>query len=438
MNLMKKARKNKEITLNSNSTGELFVMKYKGLGVDWNNEMTRQSRGRVIDKDGNVLGYPFDKFFNLEETTNRDGICEEVREMSKWKDEPFTVTNKLDGTFISMFLNPYTNTFELNTGGGFNAVELTLAYKYIEDELTASDKMLLNELVKEYTLMFEYTGLDNLLVVPYNESKLTLIGARNMSTGQLLTYNELSKLINGSNIPLVEKLNLHTKEEVLEYVLTATGIEGVSVFFENSRQIIKIKSPEYLGRHKVVSLFIGNGEISPKYVENIIQQILLGNLGELDDLFSYYKQFRNERLEGKMKEFELLVSEIEEQINIFDNISSKVREWIEFIPTEYTSEEIYSFENYELNGILVPKWLAIKVKTGLSSFHDKQSEYLEVRSALLSLNTITSKKSLEIIKMELGEVGKYDELINPKSYIFQQFNFNEALKEVSMLRINKK
>ena len=55
------------------------------------------------------------------------------------------------------------------------------------------------------TLMFEFTSPANRIVVPYTETKLTLIGARHNVTGEYVGFTDLVELANSYQVPFVKR-----------------------------------------------------------------------------------------------------------------------------------------------------------------------------------------------------------------------------------------
>ena len=99
-------------------TGQLFKQDHRTLPLSiWNytpevqygqlwDEVTLQCRGLVTDKEGNVVAYPFKKFFNIEENKHTPT-------------ENFEVYEKMDGSLGILFF--YEGKWVVATRGSFTS-----------------------------------------------------------------------------------------------------------------------------------------------------------------------------------------------------------------------------------------------------------------------------------------------------------------------------
>lgn len=98
------------------------------------NETTTACRGLITDIQGNVVSRPFSKFFNLEEV---DAL----------PDEPFTVSEKLDGSLaISYWID---GRMHVAMRGSFDSPQSQWANEWLQNNMP--DTMLCSK----YTYLFE-------------------------------------------------------------------------------------------------------------------------------------------------------------------------------------------------------------------------------------------------------------------------------------------
>src|SRR3989338_4854594 len=137
--------------------------------VERNNPVISRCRGIVVDTNGNVLNYPFDRFFNEFE--------EEAAEID-WKSA--IIEEKIDGSLICLFWNG--NKWEITTRGSF--------YPNMNNPETEFHKWFLGHfpeenleiLEKNVCYMFELVSKNNRIVKWYDEEFSALVGARDLNT----------------------------------------------------------------------------------------------------------------------------------------------------------------------------------------------------------------------------------------------------------------
>ena len=135
-------------------------------GRVWNNE-TRLCRGLVTDDKDNLLARPFPKFWNLEEHANP--------ELPRIPNEPFQVTDKLDGSLIIAYRDGFGD-IQINTRGSFNSDQAVAAKEWLKGKGVALP------IVPNTTWLMEWIAPDNKIVVNYGDREelvfLTVIDNR--------------------------------------------------------------------------------------------------------------------------------------------------------------------------------------------------------------------------------------------------------------------
>jgi len=90
---------------------------------NWTYE-TLAMRGMVLGREGEVIGPCLPKFFNLAEV-------EATKPWNLPKDEPYEIFEKLDGSYLTTFFNPYENKWQHATKCSFDNEYIDAAYKFL-------------------------------------------------------------------------------------------------------------------------------------------------------------------------------------------------------------------------------------------------------------------------------------------------------------------
>lgn len=189
-------------------------------------EVTTQARGLIVDENGNVVGRPFKKFFNIEEgrfTPTKD----------------FEVYEKMDGSLGILF--NYKGEWIFASKGSF-ASDQSIEFKKIFEE-----KYSTNLLDISCTYLFEILYPENRIVVDYGDLRdVILLGKIITSTGEELNVDSYR-----NNFNVVKKYDGITDYTFLKKIV-ADNHEGFIVKFSNGCRI-KVKGEEYLRLHKIMT-----------------------------------------------------------------------------------------------------------------------------------------------------------------------------------------
>lgn len=147
---------------------DLRLLKYSLQTVferNWNEETIR-ARGLVVDNDDNVIANCIPKFFNLEEPEAKN---------INW-DQPFTVTEKVDGSLIQVFM--YKGEMIITSSGSSNnkytqkAEELLNSkYEHLLPIIHATDCVnFIFELIAPFNrVVVDYDGIEELRLITIRE-----------------------------------------------------------------------------------------------------------------------------------------------------------------------------------------------------------------------------------------------------------------------------
>lgn len=196
----------------------------------WWTPETLMARGLVVDHEGTVFARPFEKFFNLGEY------------YGTLPDEPFVVTEKIDGSLIICFCDQ-NDTMVVTTRGAFNSEQARRAYKLLIEKYRFYPD-------PNATYLFEIVYPDNRIVVDYGDKEeLYFLAKIETSTGK-----DISSSFN--NHPSFSFAEPFWHKDVTDINalkdLTEKNKEGFVIRYESGLRI-KVKFEEYVRLHKLIS-----------------------------------------------------------------------------------------------------------------------------------------------------------------------------------------
>lgn len=209
-----------------------------------------EARGITFDKEtGNIIGRPLHKFFNL-------GEREDTLKNNVNFSDIFSIWDKIDGTMIS--LHRVNGNLAVKTKKSFLSNEAKRATQFLSKPEKQNILKFCNELVDEFTPVFEFTDPENTIVISHKKMDVVLLHVRHIKTGSYIPYNDpdLTALVEKYNVKRLSPLNLKQTEKgtldidsVLEDLKVIEGIEGYVMQFNDGR-MIKIKSDWYNAQHR--------------------------------------------------------------------------------------------------------------------------------------------------------------------------------------------
>ena len=212
-------------------------------------------RSITIDvKKETIITCPFDKFFNVGEleSTSWDVV---KRLMEKAVNIEFS--NKLDGSIcIARYIGE--NEFFITTSGSLDdSDEQATVLRDVKKVFYAPENANLREFVKEfreYPCMFEYSAVDNRIVVKYSKAEegLYLIGLRYNGNGILAPYGILRSLAKEKMIKVTSVFK-GSLDEVMEIIKTKKSDEMEGFVINIDGHLFKLKTDDYVKVHKIIS-----------------------------------------------------------------------------------------------------------------------------------------------------------------------------------------
>lgn len=244
----------------------------------WDN-ITMLCRGLIVNTiTKEILARPFPKFFNLSEHL-------EVFKKELPDEEPI-ISTKVDGSLgILYWLNdePW-----IATRGSFNSEQAIWATYWFRKNIDYID------IPRGLTLLFEIIYKKNRIVVNYDFEGLVFLSSIDIKTGKQVGYYP-------RGVKIVEQIE---NTDILKLAeLDKKNEEGFVVFYPKTNLRLKIKFPEYVRMHKILTGLSEKG-IWEDFVKNGIEHDIKESLGNVpDDFFKWIDSVSNE-FKKKYKEIE--------------------------------------------------------------------------------------------------------------------------------------
>ncbi len=220
----------------------LILFKYDQIASPFAEPIVRECRGIVLDEMNHwaVVSRAFDKFFNY---------GEQLAASIDWSTA--RVQEKVDGSLCTLYF--YASEWHVATTGTPDASgDLHLAGRTFASlfwEVFDLDRLFRADTALAY--YFELTSPFNRIVVRYGEPGLTLLGARNVVTGEEVTVKEAHERLGASDaIAIVREHSLNSVEAIVASfdAISPLAQEGY-VVVDAAFSRIKLKHPGYVALH---------------------------------------------------------------------------------------------------------------------------------------------------------------------------------------------
>lgn len=287
----------------------LVVLKYnKQINETGFHNLQRVCRGKVINvKTHEIVQYPYDKFFNIDE--NNEYSLDKIKdrlECAKY----ISVTEKVDGCLVAVTQTDKTKSIQINKKSIDKLVIQTMG-QFDNEQVQIAKAILIKQrsvIKPERTYIFELITPTEKHVVDYgNLETLILTNIRDLRTYKLLKYNELKEERQQLNIPIVKQ---YEYSNIDEFIAKASETEtdntksleheGWVFRLDNKHDetfLFKLKYKEYfrLSRQK--------SNISPEKLFTIIKA------GKYDDYLNQVEDIDVEAIEQLKEELDIRVKE---------------------------------------------------------------------------------------------------------------------------------
>lgn len=319
-------------SLNIKEKGNLLLFNYNQIYSVRNNEITKESRGLILDKNTlQVIRMGFYRFFNLDEPE-----CESI-------DLNTCIgLEKLDGTLI--FLYYYDNKWHVGTRSTFDAQDAPLnnnKYKnfkeLFDDIIKLYPNFSFNSLNKNYTYCLEMCSRNNAIVIDYDEPKLFHLLTRDNST--------LEEIAADIGLPKPKMYIFSSEKDYRKLVESFDKSHEGIVLKDAAGHRAKLKSKLYFDLHRMIN----NNQITP---EIVLDKIRTGEDSEFLTYFPEYEDYfgfiQNEYLRAQIqviltqqiadewkasnpfanrKDYAFFVKDRKPQVLYFKAYDNKAEEW---------------------------------------------------------------------------------------------------------------
>ena len=317
--LTKAYQQKDSILISTNFDRYLYTVKYIHGGVDFTDIMNRNARGLTYDSDGNIVTIGFEKFFNYRQLDEYQTYTDDFKE--KYSDTNrnlnLEVYEKLDGTFITLGLDKNENLVAA-TSSSTSSKYTQIAEDYFNN-LPNIDKIKTFMKNTNMSLMFEYTSPDNLIVIPYNQTEFTLIGARQRDINAPISeYKELQVISGLFDLKVCQSQKMDL-DQIIEYQKTNKTSEGFVARNEYGN-LLKFKTDYWFEeKENLGDLFFGN----PLTQQKVNKYVELYLNDEMDDFIAY----KNQRVgKGGLQEIEQLYNQLQTRVSEYKTLTDKYKD----------------------------------------------------------------------------------------------------------------
>ena len=317
--LTKAYQQKDSILISTNFDRDLHTLKYLHGGVDFTDIVNRNARGLTYDSDGNIVTIGFEKFFNYRQLDEYQTYTDEFKEKyaNTNRNLNLEVYEKLDGTFITLGLDKNDNLVAA-TSSSTSSKYTQLAEDYFNN-LPNIDKIKTFMKNTNMSLMFEYTSPDNMIVIPYNQTEFTLIGARQRDINAPISeYKELQVIAGLFDLKVCQSQKMDL-DQIIEYQKTNKTSEGFVARNEYGN-LLKFKTDYWFEeKENLGDLFFGN----PLTQQKVNKYVELYMNDEMDDFLAY----KNQRVgKGGLHEIDQLYNQLQTRISEYKTLTDKYKD----------------------------------------------------------------------------------------------------------------
>lgn len=241
-----------KVSKRTHSTFPLSIYTYAKLteiSGEWD-AITTMCRGLILDNDGNIVGNPWPKFFNIEQTNGSAHITKLRSDVGydviKHKGTEYKIPKvgykayeKMDGSIL--YGVNFKGAIVLASKGSFTSDQVQIGYKILAEKYP---KFTIRE---GFTFIWEIIYPANRIVVDYGEMcDLVLLGVRSNDGTNWDPY----AFLEFPKAPIIEKTieELLVEKDRKDFV----NKEGFVIHFENGEKV-KIKYEAYFDLHKIMT-----------------------------------------------------------------------------------------------------------------------------------------------------------------------------------------
>ena len=213
------------------------------IGTQWRQD-NKHLRSVVVNYDGEVISAGFPKFTNWGENPDHFPVPTSLRNC--------TIMEKLDGSLL--IVSKYKGQYILRTRGTVDASTMANGHELELFKSTILNKLHDNNDTWNYSVLFEWLSPINKIVLSYgDESIWKLVGFVDHSDYSLATQDMLDLMAKKYDLLRPEIYTFTDISDMLQIVDKWQDREGVCLYSKNDQAIHKIKSANYLIKHRFKS-----------------------------------------------------------------------------------------------------------------------------------------------------------------------------------------
>ena len=213
------------------------------IGTKWTQD-NKHMRSVVVNYEGEVISAGFPKFTNWGENPDHFPVPTSLRNC--------TVMEKLDGSLL--IVSKYKGQYILRTRGTVDASTMANGHELELFKSTILNKLHDNNDTWNYSVLFEWLSPINKIVLSYGDEPMwKLVGFVDHSDYSLATQDMLDLMAKKYNLLRPEIYTFTDVNDLLQNVDQWKGKEGVCVYSKNDQTIHKVKSADYLIKHRFKS-----------------------------------------------------------------------------------------------------------------------------------------------------------------------------------------
>lgn len=203
--------------------------------------LRREARGIKFDLNGDIIGRPFHKFFNLNE---RDETQAHLVDF----DQPFDILDKLDGSMVHPVLVGNELLWMTKMG-----VTDTARRAGVFAEASGYRRMALDLISDGITPIFEWMSPHDRIVVEYEGESLVLTALRHTITGEYASRERMEAVAARYGVPTVGQFrgDFQGIQAFHEHMAGQEDEEGYIIRFHDGH-MLKLKNTWYLRIHKIM------------------------------------------------------------------------------------------------------------------------------------------------------------------------------------------
>ena len=225
----------------------MYLVQPQLAGVKWTQE-NKIFRSSLWNSTGELVSGSYQKFVNWLENPEHFPIPQSLKNT--------TIVEKVDGSCC--ILSSYKNNRILRTRGTVDATKLENGYELevFKQKYLPKIEAVMDAPTWDMSFIFEWVTADkdHKIILTYdNAPEWYLTGIVNHKDYSLLQQKELDYWAEDIGCPRPVTYTFHTIEELLSNVALWKGKEGVVIYSNKGQSLHKVKSLDYLAKHRFKS-----------------------------------------------------------------------------------------------------------------------------------------------------------------------------------------